>query len=371
MTGGLVSYKILIVDDDDDALELIAMIMRRQGYETVVAHSGYEALGLLAHDVPDLIILDVMMPGMDGNEVCQHIRADSRTAHIPIVMLTARSATANQIEGLLAGADDYLVKPSSSSELIKSVETALARALAGPEQRAAIIVSVLGARGGVGASTLAVNLAAALAAQRRTILLDLEPNGTAALHLGLAPQHGLRDLAAYPMDQLDLPAIEAALTPALNNLNVLASAPASIDTAHAGALLNQLRAAYDVCLCDLGAGLSPLAMAIAPRSHTLVLAIDADRVTLAQAQQVISGAKEAESPWPEIRLVRVNRLGAPDDAARAAVRAVFGKDAIVIHQAADAMYQALEHGQPLVTHQPDHPVAAQLRALADLLLTEA
>jgi len=180
----------------------------------------------------------------------------------------------------------------------------------------------------------------------------------------------LSNLAAYPIDQLDLANIQAALTFASNNLDLLASTPTPLDPARAGAILNQLRSGFDICLCDLGAGLSSIAMAVAPRSNTLVLAIDADRVTLTLAQQVIGGAKEAESPWPEIRLVRVNRQGTPDDVAQAAVRSVFGKEAIIIGQASDAMYQALEQGQPLVAHQPDHPVAAQLRALADLLLTE-
>src|SRR5512136_3042015 len=89
--GGTMGQQILIVDDDPDALDLIGLILRRHGYEPVGVLSGTEALQFLAHDVPDLIVLDVMMPGLDGNAVCQQIRADSRTASIPVVMLTARS----------------------------------------------------------------------------------------------------------------------------------------------------------------------------------------------------------------------------------------------------------------------------------------
>ena len=133
----IMNPRILIVDDDPDALALIGMILRANGFDSIAVESGPQALAFLAHDVPDLIILDVMMPQMDGNEVCQLIREDSRTAHVPVVMLTARSATANQVEGLLAGADDYLVKPSSRDELVASVRAALARATSAPDRRSA------------------------------------------------------------------------------------------------------------------------------------------------------------------------------------------------------------------------------------------
>jgi len=363
--------RILIVDDDPDALELIGMILRLNGFDPIPVQSGFEALAFLAHDVPDLIILDVMMPQMDGNQVCQRIREDSRIANVPVVMLTARSATAHQVEGLLAGADDYLVKPSSREELITSIRTALARAASAPAKKGTQVISVLGARGGVGATTLAVNLAALYATENRTVLIDFEPGGTAALHLGLSPSRGLSDLLACPADDLDLASIEAVLTCHPSGLSLLASANAAMDVVRAGVILNHLRAAYDVCVCDLGAGLNPLIQALAPRSNTLVLALDADRVTLAQAEKVITGSSEAESPWPAVRLVRVNRLGAPDDASQTAIRSILGQSPTIIGPAPEAMYQSLERGQPLVMSQSDHPVAAQIRALADSLMSAA
>jgi two-component system response regulator MtrA len=125
--------QILVIDDDPDALKVIGLILQRRGFEPVLVQSGQAAFEFLSHDIPALIILDVMMPGMDGNEVCRQIRADSRTAQVPIVMLTARSATANQVEGLLAGADDYLVKPTRPDELMASVQNALARAVQPPK----------------------------------------------------------------------------------------------------------------------------------------------------------------------------------------------------------------------------------------------
>jgi MinD-like ATPase involved in chromosome partitioning or flagellar assembly len=183
--------------------------------------------------------------------------------------------------------------------------------------------------------------------------------------------HGLADLLAYPTDSLDLPTIEAALTQHRSGLSLLASTVAPVEVARASVILTQLRTAFDVCLFDLGAGLSQTAQAIAPRSNVLVLAIDSDRVTLAQAEKVISCASEAGSAWPEVKLVRISRLGAPDDAAQSAIRSTLGKEATVIGPSPDAMYQVLESGQPLVMSQPDHPVAVQIRTLAASLVSAA
>ena len=365
------SEQILIIDDDEDTLILIGMILKRRGFEPITASSGPEALSALARTVPDLIILDVMMPGMDGNQVCQQIKADSRTANVPVVMLTARSETANQIEGLLAGADDYVVKPVSTEELMASVQSALERAAGAPVKRMAQVIAVLGARGGVGATTLAVNLAVALASQVRTVLIDLETDGTAAFHLGFSPTHGLGDLLAYPADVLDMDSVENALTLHPSGLNLLASTNAPVDVTRAGIILSHVRAVYDACLLDLGAGLSQVARALVPRSNVWILALDSDRVTLAQAEQVAHGLCEMGVPLPKVKLVRINRLGTPDEAAQAAIRSAFGKEAASIGPASDAMVQALERGEPLVVSQPDHPVAAQIRALATTLLTPA
>ena len=363
--------RILIVDDDEDDLNLIGMILKRHGYEPIKVKSGQEALEFLSHSLPDLIVLDVMMPEMDGNEVCKQIRADSRMTDIPVVMLTARSETANQIEGLLAGADDYLVKPVSSEDLLANVQAALARAANAPITKTTEVISVLGTRGGVGATTLAVNLAVTLASHVRTVLIDLEANGTAAIHLGLSPTCGLGDLLLYPADAIDMDSIENSLLLHPSGLNLLAASSLPMDAARAGVILGELRQVYDVCVIDLGAGLNPVVQAIAPHSRVLILALDADRVTLAQAEHVIQGIGESRLPLPELKLVRVNRLGTPDDAALAAIQAALGRPASVLGPASDAMYQSLERGEPLVLSQPDHPVTAQIRALAASLIGAA
>jgi len=118
---------ILVVDDDHDVAESIELALRRRGFHVQVACSGVEALKQLRRHRPSLVILDVMMPGMDGFEVCRRLRTDERMADLPIIFLTARAQGRDRIEGLRAGADDYLCKPFNLEELILRVQAVLRR----------------------------------------------------------------------------------------------------------------------------------------------------------------------------------------------------------------------------------------------------
>lgn len=116
--------RILIADDDANIAELIALYLTKEGYETRKAGDGREALQLVQTFNPDLIILDIMMPEMDGYEVCREVRKESTT---PIIMLTAKGETFDKVLGLELGADDYMVKPFDTKELVARVKAVLRR----------------------------------------------------------------------------------------------------------------------------------------------------------------------------------------------------------------------------------------------------
>ena len=119
--------KILVVDDEQEAVDLVAFNLKQAGFQVVTAPDGVEALGKVHKHQPDLIILDVMMPELDGLEVCKLLRRDSATAGIPILMLTAKATEVDRILGLELGADDYVTKPFSPRELVLRVRKLLAR----------------------------------------------------------------------------------------------------------------------------------------------------------------------------------------------------------------------------------------------------
>ena len=119
--------RILVVDDDRDIARFVELNLSLEGFEVEVAHDGERALELATANPPDLILLDVMMPVVDGVEVVRRLRAQSSTASIPVVMLTAKSLSADKVVGLTAGADDYIVKPFDTLELVARVRTTLRR----------------------------------------------------------------------------------------------------------------------------------------------------------------------------------------------------------------------------------------------------
>lgn len=115
----------MIVDDEPAIVDLLEEHLRSEGYDTIHAYSGEEALQLLENSTPDLVILDLMLPGMDGYEVCRLMQQDPRLNHIPVIMLTARVATPNKVLGYQRGADDYIVKPFDPEELSVRVRAQL------------------------------------------------------------------------------------------------------------------------------------------------------------------------------------------------------------------------------------------------------
>ncbi|MDA3956344.1 response regulator transcription factor [Oceanispirochaeta sp.] len=117
--------KILIIDDEEHILQMIRMNMKTQGYGCLTALSGEEGFALARKHIPDLIILDVMMPGMDGVETCRRVKEDPLTRRIPVLMLSAKSQGDDKIKGLQGGADDYITKPFSLQELFLRIKAAL------------------------------------------------------------------------------------------------------------------------------------------------------------------------------------------------------------------------------------------------------
>ena len=126
--------KILVIDDEPDAVELVEFNLRSAGYEVVTAADGAEALKKAKAHSPDLVVLDVMLPEVDGLEVCKILRRDPATSGIPLIMLTAKAAEIDRVLGLELGADDYITKPFSPRELVLRIKNLLKRGQ-GPEEK--------------------------------------------------------------------------------------------------------------------------------------------------------------------------------------------------------------------------------------------
>ena len=127
--------RVLVVEDDRDIAELVERYLQKAGFSIELLSSGRDALKAIADHTPDLLILDLMLPHVDGLEICRSVRSDPRTAAIPIIMLTARAEESERIVGLEIGADDYVAKPFSPNELVARVRALLRRTQRQPETR--------------------------------------------------------------------------------------------------------------------------------------------------------------------------------------------------------------------------------------------
>ena len=130
--------KVLVVEDDRDIAELVARYLEKAGFAAEILASGREALASIERRPPDLIVLDLMLPHVDGLEICRFVRTHEKTAAIPIIMLTARGEEAERIVGLEMGADDYMAKPFSPGELVARVRALLRRSTRAPSAPKAV-----------------------------------------------------------------------------------------------------------------------------------------------------------------------------------------------------------------------------------------
>jgi DNA-binding response OmpR family regulator len=212
--------KILIVDDDAETLRLIGMMLERQGFIVASLNNGKQAVEIAQIEQPDLIVLDVMMPEVDGYEVTRLIRNEPSMMDIPILMFTAKSQVNDKVIGYEAGVDDYLTKPVHPAELVAHIRALLSRvrvrpAAVVPVVQKGFVLGIVSPRGGMGSSTLSINLAAILAKNTRNdvVAAELKPGqGTWTTDLNLSNEAGLAALLKLQPKEITPEVVEQNLT---------------------------------------------------------------------------------------------------------------------------------------------------------------
>lgn len=373
------SDKILIVDDDADSLKLIGLMLQRQGYQVITVSSGAEALESAMKEWPALILLDVMMPVMDGYEVARRLRADPQTADIPILMFTAKSGVDDKVAGFEAGADDYLTKPTHPAELASRIKVLLGRTtkpLAGPMGEPGQIISFLGVKGGVGTTTLALNTAVAFADQMgdSTIALaEMRPGqGSLGLMLGFEHPAGLGNLLAKGTGELTVNSIEGDLVRHRSGISLLMSSPVpdpsedSFSPETGSALVRRLSGVVDYLVLDLGSGLSPATERIVALSKYVILCLEPHRVAVALAQRMIPVLNDLGLGPLRINPVLVNRTPSSLQMSWQSVQQALQKDLLaIISPAPELAYQALENQTSMIQLQPGSITSGQFRKLGE------
>jgi DNA-binding response OmpR family regulator len=369
--------KILIVDDDIDSLKLIGLMLQRQGYEIGAANAGAQALSKAAAETPDLIILDVMMPDMDGYEVCRRLRADPNTQNIPIIMFTAKTLVDDKVAGFEAGADDYLTKPTHPAELASRVKAVLARSAAkrGASAEQGTLIGVLGVKGGVGTTTIATNLASALNKKETAILADLRPGqGSLSVAMGFARATGLANLMTRPPADINARSVSGEITSHSSGLRLLLSsirpkeAQVSMTPDVAEAIVRQLRNLSQLVIVDLGTGLGPVNQRILRDVSHLLIVVDPQRVTLTMSRALQDALGELGLGQGRTSIIMVNRTHSSLQVSWQEAEQILGRDMqAIVSPAPELAFQANEAGVPIMTLQPGAIVSSQYQKLADEL----
>ncbi len=372
--------KILIVDDDLDTLKLVGLILQRQGYGIVAANGGNQALVKASAERPDLILLDLMMPDMDGYEVTRRLRADPALAHIPIVLFTAKTLLDDKVAGFEAGADDYLTKPTHPAELVAHVKALLARAqtsqVAGSVDLARM-VGFISAKGGVGTTTVALNFAAGAAqGGEDVIVVDLRPGqGSLGLMLGIQQPRNLANLLNRAVADLNPRTVGEQIISHGSGIRVLPASAEAGDVSLAShltqleAVVRALRANCKLLVVDLGTGLSEAAAKLAPQCETLGVVADPMPVTITQTKALLADLMALNVSNAKFNVVMVNHAPISGQLSWQKAEQLLGqKVAQIVSPAAEMCHQANEVGTPLVLLRAESLPADQLRQLTATLL---
>jgi pilus assembly protein CpaE len=312
---------ILVVDDDPNVQRLLQYTLKQEGYEVVVASDGAEGFRLWGQESPALILLDVMLPKLDGYQVATKIRQEEGNAgHTPIIMLTAEREVEQKVRGLRAGADDYLIKPFHPAELLARIKSLLARfaprdALVGRPPMGRVF-AFYGAKGGVGTTTIAINAAIALHRElgRKVCLVDGNlqfGDHRVFLDLGL-DRKSIVDIVTAPAIDADL--VRQVLVKHDSGIDLLL-APPSPETAelvthdHMPLILEHLRNSYDYVLIDIDKRLDDVNLGIIEVAEAVFVVMTADLSCLKNVRLVLETIGHLGYEAGKVKLV-LNRSNA-------------------------------------------------------------
>jgi len=370
------SEKILIVDDDIDSLKLIGLMLQRHGYEIMAANAGNQALSKAASDRPDLIILDVMMPDMDGYEVCRRLRANTETRGIPIIMFTAKTLVDDKVAGFEAGADDYLTKPTHPAELASRVKAILARSATQRRRdvRKGVTIGVVGAKGGVGATTIALNLAASMfLTADNPIVADFRlGSGSMGLSLGIERSLGMATVLGKPANEIRPNVIEREIAVHPSGLRALLSSPRPRETQakfpieSALTLIAALRTMSRYTIFDLGSRYDDVMSRIQREMDQLILVVEPFDVSLKMGREMMQELEAGSLGSGRTHIVVVNRTQSNAQTSWNEVEYILGQELrAIISAAPELAYQAAKAGTPIVMYQPGAIVSNQIVKLTE------
>jgi pilus assembly protein CpaE len=360
---------VLVIDDESSLVGLVSRFLEKEGFRVLGAATGEEGLRKAIAVSPDVVIVDIMMPEMDGYEVCRRLRADPRTARSRILVLTARGQRIDKWMAAQAGADDHAIKPFVGRELVQQVQDLL-DCMPQFETSLGCQILVLRLKEGVGATTLACNLGVCLADEKGCLsaVADLVlPGGQVSDRLGLPPTPSWLETAARGADGV------AAGT--VRHTSGLFALPApsvgwdgTVAPAAVSGLLNRLRSWYDFVVLDTPCNLGALARVLLRTSGLVLLLLEPDPAVLRTARSSLEALAHLGNPglqvWPVLNLVDSEPEGVQQQVEKALGLPV----AAVLPWSPEECSRAVSEHTPEVLSYPESLLAKSLRTLSRQLV---
>ncbi len=379
----MAATKVLVVDDDLNIQRVLVFTLKQEGFEVHVASDGQAGVEMAASIAPDLILMDVAMPKLDGYAATQQIRAAEQGRRVPIIMLTAEADVEQRVRGLRAGADDDIVKPFHPLELIARIKALLSRSGGGQQRKTSEkatlgrLACFYGAKGGVGTTTIAINTAIALATRlkRKTALVDANLQfGDMRVFLDMGLDSASMVNAISEPD-LDAELLKKLIVSHHVGIDLLLAPPnpeqADIvverQRAHPDALshiLALMRKAYDYTLVDMAKTIDDFNLQLFDEADVIFVVMTADLSCLKNVRLVLETMDSLGYERNKIQLV-LNRSNAytginVDNAESALGRKI---DYQVINEYRGAI-SALNSGEPFMSSRPDGPLGQSVSKFA-------
>ena len=381
------AHTILIVDDSPTAVPELKAVLESLGYQVMTALRGEEALDTLRSAKVDLVVTEALLPGMDGFELVQRIRMEPGWGHLPILMLTVRSAPEDYAASFEAGANEYFLKPADTTQVTAAVRGLLARYEMGKLERPGSgrgggtalarsergeIITVFSLKGGVGTTTIAVNLAVAikeLAPSARVGLIDLSlEQGLCSLLLDIVPTSTIHDWARENLEEANSYLLNQYFVPHRTGISLM-SAPLSPEQAEAvrppvvRVTLDLAPQAFDYIVVDTSSSFNENTLLALEMAQTIVLPVTSDMASMRTAVHTMRILKAVNIDQDRTRFVR-NEIVPKAGLTKEQLESGLGKDFVTIPHAGSLFIEASNQGIPIVSVQPTLPAARAIIALA-------
>jgi len=375
--------KILVVDDEPITRKMVTTILEKNGFSAASAENGRDCLRQLPSIKPDLILLDVMMPEMDGYETCHEIRSNPETAILPIIMLTALDSIEQKVKGFETGADDYIPKPFNTEELLAHIHALLRIVKPVTSNKAEKFISttlaVFSLRGGSGVTSISVNLAAGLAQiwDVDVALVDMVPiAGQSALFLNQTLKTTWSDLARKNMVDIDDQAIMPVMLPHSSRVFTLASPLKPEDgelitSQRTEKVISTLTGQFPFIVLDLPHTLSDTTLSCLDQADTIILVLQPEIASIRagkMALDIFDALDYTDKRFFFILNWTFPRLGLGLEDIERFTR---HKMDLILPYAPDEFITGLNYGKPPVLAAPDKPLGAIFEDLAFTLSPES